>query len=125
MSRFLKLLVSCAMVVTLLFSLSINTFAATYSCKNIASFASQELMDVTCNYYSLKKDSFTVKNNGTISMIVHVNGRYVATIAPGASYTCKPNHHFKDRVQVYAKTRAAGQNQKIYITSTSGVIYRN
>lgn len=125
MNKTRRVLAGFLTLVILLGSLGINTFAAAYSFSNLAATnASKKLIDVTCNYYSLFKDNFTVKNNGTVDMIVHVNGCYVATIRPGQSYTDPKSHDFKDRVQVYAKTRGYG-NQKIYITATSGKIYKN
>ena len=121
-----RMLVSVLALIMLVGALSVNTFAAAYSFGNLtASCASQKLVDVTCNYYSLKKDSFTVKNNGTVNMFVYVNKVMVVEIRPGQSYTCPKTHHTKDRVQLYAKSRAIGTKQNIYITSTSGVIYKN
>lgn len=122
MNRTLKALVSFIMIAVLLFSLAINVFAASASYKVAATCASQELIDVTCNYYSLKKDNFTVKNNGTVPMFIYVNRCYQVTLQPGQSYTQPKSHAFKHRVQVYAQ-RAGYGYQKISITSTSGNIY--
>ena len=126
MKRITRVFVTFITAVLLFGSLSVTSFAACYSFGNLyASSYSQKLVDVTCNYYSLKKDSFTVKNNGTIPMIVHVNGCYVATINPGKTYTRPANYKTKERVQVYAQKPAGAKKQNVYITSTSGVIYKN
>ncbi len=124
MKKLLKSSLALIMLVALFASLAINSSAAWVSYKKTAGYASQELVDVTCNYRSLKKDSFTVRNSGNVAMFVYVNGCYAATIDPGEFYTCTPNHNFKDRVQVYAKRSGFGY-QKISISSTSGVIYNS
>ena len=122
MKKFLKLTVICMMISVMLLSFGVSAFAANASYSKKATAYSQELIDVTCNYYSLWKDTFTIKNNGTVTMWVYVNRCYAAEIRPGQSYTYPKTHHFKDRVQVYAKTPGSG-TQKISISSTSGNIY--
>ena len=125
MNKILKPIFIFLLVAILLASFCISAFAATASYKVIAGAYSQELADLTCNYKSIKKDNFTITNNGTITLIVHVNGCLWKEVRPGQSFSYKLTHSFKDRVQVFAKTRAAGQYQKFTIKSTSGVIYNN
>jgi len=125
MKKIMKSAVTIGMLTTFVASMCINSFAASFSSKGTAMRASQELVDVCCNYYSLLKDTFTVKNNGTVAMWVYVNGAYTVELDPGESYTHKKSHAFKHRVQVYAKKKALGtNNQKVSITSTSGKIYK-
>jgi hypothetical protein len=125
MKKTLKTALLLLMTAAILASFAVGTFAASASYRKAAKYASQELVDVTCNYKSLKKDTFTVTNNGTVPMLVYINGGYWDTIRPGESYTHTPSHAFKHRVQIYAQCYAPGANQRITVTSTSGVIYNS
>ena len=126
MKKATKSIVSFILIITMLGICCVPAFAASKSYKTKAGYDySKELANVTCDYFSLKKDSVSVTNAGNTTLWVYVNGAFWKEIRPGQSTTYGPTHHGKDRVKVYAKNGKPGQTHNFKITTTSGKIINN
>ena len=126
MKNKLKPIASFILIIAMLGTFCITTFAATKSYKANAGYDySKQLANVTCDYFSLKKDSVTVKNNGTTTLFMYVNGGLWKELRPGQSGTYGPTHHGKDYVKVFAKNGKPGLTHNFNITTTSGKIINN
>ncbi len=123
MKKGIRLIVSLMLIVTLLTALSVNVFAARMSFKATASRdCGPPIVNVTCDYHSLKKDSVTIKNIGTSTLRVHINNQYEADLYPGQSYTSRPSHRGKEHVKIYELNGKYDQTSNLTITTTSGKI---
>ncbi len=116
----IKALVCVILVISLLTTFGINASAAVSTTKASAPNASYEMVDKKCTFTKIGTDKVTIVNNGSVAVLVYINGIYRKHLNPGYEYTYA-TYSNQARVQVYAYRRALGTH-KIVVKTTSGSI---
>jgi len=113
-------------VLVMLLSLSVSSMAAWVAVGGSAG-NSRLLAAKTCKFTSLKTNYVTVVNNGTVNMLVYIDGIYRTELKPGREYNYR-EYGWKlggkqANVKVYTKrSDALGRTQEVVIKTNNGTI---